>query len=117
MPPPRCSEEFKRDAMRLVTNDGFSGRREKRFEPSHTEFDGGGVSLRASLQTLLWGTSALSNLDFGVHGLQLASGVVDFHLPVDAALSGIHVRRPGGCFCLQGFGVAKSSSGDALAGH
>ena len=32
-------------------------------------------------------TSALSQLDFGINGLQFASGVVDFHLPVDASLS------------------------------
>jgi hypothetical protein len=44
--------------------------------------------------------SALSLLDFGVDRLQFAAGVVDFHLPVDAALSGIDVERPGGGFAL-----------------
>ena len=35
--------------------------------------------------------SALSLLDFGVDGFEFAAGVVDFHLPVDAALGGVDV--------------------------
>ena len=60
-------------------------------------------------------TSALSNLRFGVDRLEFVSGVVDFHLPVDAALGGIDVGGPGGGFLLQRFDVSKPSSGDALA--
>ena len=39
-------------------------------------------------------TSALSNLDFRVKGFQFATGVTDFHLPVDAALRVIDIARP-----------------------
>ncbi len=35
--------------------------------------------------------SAASPLDFRVDGGQLATGVVDFHLPIDAALGRVHV--------------------------
>jgi hypothetical protein len=38
------------------------------------------------------GTSALSQLNLRVDGLQFGAGVVDFHLPVDAALDAVHVR-------------------------
>ena len=36
-------------------------------------------------------TSAPSNLDFRVEGPEFAAGVVDFHLPVDAALRGVDI--------------------------
>jgi hypothetical protein len=39
-------------------------------------------------------TSALSQLNFRVNRLQFRSGVVDLHLPVYAALCGIHVGGP-----------------------
>ena len=37
-------------------------------------------------------TSALSQLDFRVDRSEFAAGVVDLHLPVDAALGAIDVR-------------------------
>jgi hypothetical protein len=36
-------------------------------------------------------TSALSNLDFGIDGLEFAAGVVDLHLPIDASLGVVDV--------------------------
>ena len=35
--------------------------------------------------------SALSQLNFGIDGFEFAAGVVDFHLPIDAALSFVDV--------------------------
>ena len=56
---------------------------------------------RRRLETNPRGPSALSQLDFRVEGLEFTAGVVDFHLPVDAALRGVDVGRPGGQFGLQ----------------
>ena len=38
-----------------------------------------------------WCTSAASKLNLRVDGGELTAGVVDFHLPVDAALGRVHV--------------------------
>jgi hypothetical protein len=35
--------------------------------------------------------TALSQLNFGVHRLEFAAGVVDLHLPIDAALGAVHI--------------------------
>ena len=43
-------------------------------------------------------TSALSGLDCGVDRFEFAAGVIDFHLPVNASLAGVHVDGPGGGF-------------------
>ena len=43
-------------------------------------------------------SSALSHLDFRVNAHQLCAGIVDFHLPVDAALAAVDVAGPGGGF-------------------
>src|SRR3954470_13886653 len=60
-------------------------------------------------------SSALSHLDFGIDGLQFATGVFDFHLPVDAALGLVDVFGPGCDRCLQGAQVADAMTADALA--
>ncbi len=39
----------------------------------------------------LLGTSALSQLNFGIDGFEFTAGIVDSHLPVDAALSGVDI--------------------------
>jgi hypothetical protein len=39
--------------------------------------------------------SAALQLNFGIDGLELAAGVIDFHLPIDAALRFVDVARPG----------------------
>jgi hypothetical protein len=36
-------------------------------------------------------TSALSNLDFAIDGLEFAAGVVDLHLPIDPSLGVVDV--------------------------
>ena len=36
-------------------------------------------------------TSALSQLNFGIDGFEFTAGIVDSHLPVDAALSGVDI--------------------------
>ncbi len=36
-------------------------------------------------------TSALSQLNFGIDGFAFTAGIVDSHLPVDAALSGVDI--------------------------
>ena len=59
-------------------------------------------------------TSALSQLDFRVEGLEFTAGVADCYLPVDAALRGVDVRLPGGDFGLQGRQGAESASRNAL---
>ena len=35
--------------------------------------------------------SALSQLNFGIDGFEFTAGIVDSHLPVDAALSGVDI--------------------------
>jgi len=37
------------------------------------------------------GASAWSQLKFGIYGLEFAAGVANFHLPIDASLSFVHV--------------------------
>ena len=39
----------------------------------------------------LGATSALSQLNFGIDGFEFTAGIVDSHLPVDAALSGVDI--------------------------
>ena len=36
-------------------------------------------------------SSALSQLNFGIDGFEFTAGIVDSHLPVDAALSGVDI--------------------------
>ena len=36
-------------------------------------------------------SSALSQLNFGIDRLEFAAGIVDFHLPINASLSSVHV--------------------------
>src|SRR5262245_53752464 len=50
------------------------------------------VSINRSLSAQ--GPSASSTLNFGVQSLQFRSGVVDFELPVDAALLGVSLVGP-----------------------
>ena len=45
--------------------------------------------------------NALSQLNFRVEVLELAACVLDFHLPVDAALGRVDVGRPGRQFGLE----------------
>ena len=61
-------------------------------------------------------TSALGLLDFRVDGFEFRSGVVDFHLPFDAALRGVGVFSPGCGFGPQFFFASDSAAGHALAG-
>src|SRR5580698_318009 len=61
--------------------------------------------------------SALSQQGTWVDGLEFISGVVDLHVPVDAALGRVHVGRPSGSFGLEGFDVAEAATRDALPGQ
>ena len=45
----------------------------------------------ASFATSIKGGSALSQLNFGIDGFEFTAGIVDSHLPVDAALSGVDI--------------------------
>jgi hypothetical protein len=38
--------------------------------------------------------SAALQLDFGIDGIEICSGVIDFHLPVDASLGFVDIGRP-----------------------
>ena len=62
-------------------------------------------------------SSALSQLDFRVNRLQFRSGVVDLHLPIDAALRGVDVGGPSVGFRTQCRHVGESAARDALAGQ
>src|SRR6266852_8597897 len=53
--------------------------------------------------------SALSIYDFGVEGFEFCTGIVDFELPVHAALFGIAVCLPGRGFRLQCGDVTKAA--------
>src|SRR5713226_9382955 len=59
-------------------------------------------------------TTALSQFNCRVNRLQFRSGVVDLHLPVDAALRGVDVGRPGVGFVAECRGVGEAATGDAL---
>ena len=37
--------------------------------------------------------SAALQLDFGIDGIEICSGVIDFHLPVDASLGFVDIGR------------------------
>lgn len=49
--------------------------------------------------------------------LSLARGIVDFHVPLDSALLGCDVNRPGSDLFLEQRQRADSASADALAGE
>src|SRR5438876_8187938 len=61
--------------------------------------------------------SALSQLDFGVDRPQLASGVIDLHLPVDTGLCVVYIRGPSGGFGAHRLDIAEASTGHALTGQ
>jgi hypothetical protein len=63
------------------------------------------------------GTSALSHNDLRVDGLQFGSRVVNFELPVDAALSGVAVSVPSGGFRSQNVDRRETSVLHALTRH
>lgn len=82
------------------------------------EVDAQWISLERDLRAFLTRpekTTAFSRLDFRVFGFSLAEGIVNLHLPVDAALSGVDVRGPGSDFCSQSVDVAEAPIGDALS--
>src|SRR5215470_1707258 len=56
--------------------------------------------------------SASSTLNFGVQSLQFRSGVVDFELPVDAALLGVSLVGPD-----PDLGLAQRQFADASVGQ
>src|SRR5215213_4552840 len=60
-------------------------------------------------------TSAASTLDFGVEAFEFMAGVVDFELPVDAALLGVGFLGPGADLRLQEVQLADAASRQALA--
>ena len=62
-------------------------------------------------------SSGMSLLDFRVDRGELTAGVVDFHLPIDSALGGVHVEGPRRGFLTQGGDVAEAATGHALARH
>jgi hypothetical protein len=58
--------------------------------------------------------SASSTLNFGVQSLQFRSGVVDFELPVDAALLGVGLVGPAPNLGLEQRQFADASVGQTL---
>ena len=54
--------------------------------------------------------SALSQLNFRVNRFQFRSGVVDLHLPVDTALSGVDVCRPSRGFLAECCDIRESAA-------
>jgi hypothetical protein len=44
--------------------------------------------------------SAASSFNFRVNGSQLTASIRNLHLPIDASLSGVDIRRPSGNFAL-----------------
>jgi len=58
--------------------------------------------------------SASSTLNFGVQSLQFRSGVVDFELPVDAALLGVGLVGPDPNLGLEQRQFADASVGQTL---
>ena len=66
------------------------------------------------LGTLKNKTSASSTLNFGVQSLQFRSGVVDFELPVDAALLGVGLVGPDPNLGLEQRQCADASVGQTL---
>src|SRR5262249_9908412 len=58
--------------------------------------------------------SGLSQLNFGIDRLELAAGIVDLHLPVDASLDAVDVAGPSGSLRSQGRDIAKVAARDAL---
>src|SRR5262245_33720205 len=72
------------------SSSGFRGKT-GRFRPRRR-----GKSRRIRLTPEFWSIAAmrpsgLSQLDFGVDGLEFATSVVDLHLPVDAPLDAVEV--------------------------
>src|SRR5437764_125617 len=59
-------------------------------------------------------TTGLSQLNFGIDRLELAAGVIDLHLPVDATLDAVDVARPSGGLRAQSRDIAEAAAGDAL---
>src|SRR5438874_665924 len=59
-------------------------------------------------------SSASSTLNFGVQSLQFRSGVVDFELPVDAALLGVGLVGPDPNLGLEQRQFADASVGQTL---
>ena len=59
-------------------------------------------------------SSASSTLNFGVQSLQFRSGVVDFELPVDAALLGVGLVGPDPDLGLEQRQFADASVGQTL---
>jgi hypothetical protein len=45
--------------------------------------------------------SALSQLDFGIERLEFVTGIIDFHLPIHATLTGVNVVGPGTDFIRE----------------
>ena len=64
-----------------------------------------------------WVPSGLSQHDFLVNGLELATSVGDRHPPVHATLAIIDVRRPSGDLGLQRPPVADAAPTQELARH
>ena len=61
--------------------------------------------------------SAASSLDFWVEAFQFRSGIVDFELPIDAALFGVGLFGPGGDFALQFGQFTDPAVAQALTGQ
>ena len=61
--------------------------------------------------------SAPSRQRSWVSGLEFDSGVIDFHLPVNASLRGVDFSGPRGCFLTESLFVRKTAAIDALAGE
>ena len=62
-------------------------------------------------------TSAQSRLNFGIDRFEFTSGIIDFHLPIDAALSVVDVLRPVMNPFAQRFQIAYSIAANTLTSH
>ena len=88
--------------------NGFSAHENARIPRRHADDHEANSSM--SIQA-----SAPSQLNFRVNGGELAAGVVDLHVPVDAALGGVDVSGPSRGFFAEGLGIGETPAGDALA--
>ena len=62
-------------------------------------------------------TSALLQLNFGIDRFELCSGIINFHLPVDASLGCVDVTRPGRSFFTKRLDVTDATSLNTLTRH
>ena len=63
----------------------------KRLAPTRSSVKALAEAQESLKEALFQSTTALSQLNFGIDGFEFTAGIVDSHLPVDAALSGVDI--------------------------